>query len=345
MANVDNPFGARIRGAYISANFNTLVHEYIIPATDNTDLFFGDFVKTNNTSEDGVPIVVKANATETVRGIVVGFKSEDPQAVETHRRAGIRKVVYVCDDPLIDFEIQANGILSSTDIGKNANFTTAGGDNATGLSAVELDVASISTNVRQLRIIRILDAPDNSLGANVKIQCLINKHEFNGTIANVIWSRNGTNIVPSNDGDTITGHTASGGDMLLDSTTDATKGSIKIINASIVDNSDAGTLIKSISSVKSVVAATGIDAVTTMYIPVISSTAGDVNITANPQIVAGTDGQELVLIGTDDTRTVTLDSGDGLALDNGLSFTLGENNMIKFVYYNSLWLEQWRIDN
>jgi hypothetical protein len=103
--------------------------------------------------------------------------------------------------------------------------------------------------------------------------------------------------------------------------------------------------VSSVSSLVSVVAGTGISAVTAINIPVESSTAGDTTVTATPAIVAGTDGQRVRLIGTDDTKTVTFTDGNGLALDNGQSFTLGENDILEFVYYNSLWIETSRKDN
>jgi len=105
---------------------------------------------------------------------------------------------------------------------------------------------------------------------------------------------------------------------------------------------------RKIDTLVSVVAGTGISSISDnsdVIVPVESSTAGDTTITANPAIVAGHDGQRLTIIGTDNTKTVTFNDGNGLALDNGQSFTLGENDILELIYYNSLWIEITRKDN
>lgn len=56
-----------------------------------------------------------------------------------------------------------------------------------------------------------------------------------------------------------------------------------------------------------------------------------VDITANPQIAAGTDGQRLLLQGGSDTNTVKIDNGTGLHLHNG-SLTLHDHDYIYLVY-------------
>lgn len=74
---------------------------------------------------------------------------------------------------------------------------------------------------------------------------------------------------------------------------------------------------------------------------------GVINITANPQISAGFDGQNITLEGTDDVNTVQLDDGDGLALAGGASFTMGNNDIINF-HFNAakdLWIENYRSQN
>lgn len=77
----------------------------------------------------------------------------------------------------------------------------------------------------------------------------------------------------------------------------------------------------------------------------VAGNGGAVTLTSNPQIALGTDNETKRLIGTNDTNTLTVVDGNGLALDNGQSFTLGENDIIEFIFYNSLWLEISRKDN
>lgn len=68
---------------------------------------------------------------------------------------------------------------------------------------------------------------------------------------------------------------------------------------------------------------------------------GVIDITADPQIVAGSEGDILTIEGTDDTNTVKLEDGTGLALWTGLSYTLKDNYVITLVYDSdaSLWRE------
>ena len=70
----------------------------------------------------------------------------------------------------------------------------------------------------------------------------------------------------------------------------------------------------------------------------IEGSGGAVNISANPQITAGTNvGQRLTLIGRNDTNTVTIEDGDGLSL-NG-SAVLAADSAIDLVYDGTNWTE------
>lgn len=78
-----------------------------------------------------------------------------------------------------------------------------------------------------------------------------------------------------------------------------------------------------------------------------SATAGPITTTANPQISKGQDGQQIVLEGLDDVKTVTITNGNGLALAGGLSFVIGNNDVIGLIYNEAknLWLEKHRSNN
>jgi hypothetical protein len=92
-------------------------------------------------------------------------------------------------------------------------------------------------------------------------------------------------------------------------------------------------------------ASTGIkvtSARTNITIRVISATAGDTNVTANPRVSAGFDGQVITIVGEDDTKTVTLADGNGLKLS--ASITLKEHTSLVLEYNTSksLWIEKSR---
>ena len=74
---------------------------------------------------------------------------------------------------------------------------------------------------------------------------------------------------------------------------------------------------------------------------------GPIDITANPQIAAGSDGQIILLEGKSDTNTLKFDTGTGLALSGGVSFTMGAGDTLQLMYDSgtSLWYEISRSDN
>jgi hypothetical protein len=89
-------------------------------------------------------------------------------------------VAYVTLDPTIVYEIQANGSIAVTDIGKQADFTTiTAGSTVTGLSAMMLDTATLTDSANaSMRIIDVAPGPDNAFGDNFTIvQVQISEHQ------------------------------------------------------------------------------------------------------------------------------------------------------------------------
>jgi hypothetical protein len=98
----------------------------------------------------------------------------------TASQAGTDIVAYVTLDPSIVYEIQANGSLAVTDIGSQADFTTiTAGSTVTGLSALMLDTATLTTSGNaSLRIIDLAPGPDNAFGdAYTIVQVQIAEHQ------------------------------------------------------------------------------------------------------------------------------------------------------------------------
>jgi hypothetical protein len=98
----------------------------------------------------------------------------------TASQVGTDIVAYVTLDPTIVYEIQANGSIAVTDIGKQADFTTiTAGSTTTGLSALMLDTATLTdTGNASLRIIDLAPGPDNVFGDNFTIvQVQIAEHQ------------------------------------------------------------------------------------------------------------------------------------------------------------------------
>lgn len=95
----------------------------------------------------------------------------------------------------------------------------------------------------------------------------------------------------------------------------------------------------------SVTAAGGIN---TLY-PVIrcSPSGGAVDITADPQVIDGIDGMTIILIGSDDTETLTIDDGAGVQTAGGASRVLGAGDMLILKYLGAWtdWFEMGYINN
>lgn len=73
----------------------------------------------------------------------------------------------------------------------------------------------------------------------------------------------------------------------------------------------------------------------------VKSTGGAQAITAVPQVAPGSGvGQELVIIGTDDTNYISLADGNGLALNGGID--VKNNKTITLVWTGAVWLEMGR---
>lgn len=73
----------------------------------------------------------------------------------------------------------------------------------------------------------------------------------------------------------------------------------------------------------------------------VQGSGGAVDLSANPQVAAGsTVGQELILVGRDDTNTILLEDGTGLSL-NGPCI-LNADNAIGLFWDGTNWSEMWR---
>jgi len=197
MANSDTPFGLRPVRHRNGAAYNGAVNYYYVPSTYATALFVGDpVVKTGtaNTTivtapgagEFGIgtlPEVNKAAAGDTnlITGVVVAFAA-DPNGLERiYNPASTERVIAVCDDPDVIFEIQADGAIAATQVGLNAVLIyTNAGDTNTGRSGAELDTTSDAPAAdasNQLTIQRVVNREDNEAGsAFTKVEVKINQH-------------------------------------------------------------------------------------------------------------------------------------------------------------------------
>ena len=106
-----------------------------------------------------------------------------------------------------------------------------------------------------------------------------------------------------------------------------------------------GTVSYEPSATTSITAAGGITV--TKGIMRVAGDGGAIDITADPQIVDGQEGQIVYIQGDNNTNTVKLDDGTGLALTSGISFTMGVGDIIALTFDvgDDVWYEISRANN
>ena len=104
------------------------------------------------------------------------------------------------------------------------------------------------------------------------------------------------------------------------------------------------------STVQNMTAAAGLTV--TKGVMLVQGSGGAVTVTATPNIVAGQNGQVVVIQGTSDTNLVTFQDESNLAnsrlkLARGLNFTLGKGDLLVLMYNatDTTWYELKRVDN
>lgn len=104
--------------------------------------------------------------------------------------------------------------------------------------------------------------------------------------------------------------------------------SVDSVNEPTIFTISAGTGINSISQSREYTREGG----RSVYHMYVVSDGGAIDISAVPQIVAGTEGDILTLSGTSDTDTILLEDTAGVALIGGLPMVLTDRDSITFVY-------------
>jgi hypothetical protein len=206
MANVDRPSGLRPVRHKSGAPYNGAANPYFIKSDYGTALFIGDPVVKTGTSNTAavkvpgagsfaigtLPEINKATAGDAnaVTGVIVGFAPLATDLNKPYNPASTERVAFVCDDPDMLFEIQADGAIPAASMGLNGVFIyTHSGSTTTGLSGVELDTTSdvpAADASNQMVIIRAVNREDNDTTlTHARVEVLLNNHtEAAGRTAN-----------------------------------------------------------------------------------------------------------------------------------------------------------------
>ena len=185
MANVDRPNGFKVVGS-LSGVQNGMVQPCI---SDADNLFIGDIVIKNAAGtavNDGAYMAVDRStngATDIPVGVVVGFQPNPTALGNLYHAASTSYFVYVNTDPNVIIEGQGDGagtVVVAADVGLNIDYITTAGSTTSGASNMEVDSSSgATTAATPLKIIGLVDTPDNAVGvANQKFKLIFNMHAF-----------------------------------------------------------------------------------------------------------------------------------------------------------------------
>jgi hypothetical protein len=196
MANVDAAFGYRPIGKVGSGVNNAGTSLYAIGDNYNTSIFKGDHVM----QASGLVIAGTAGGDNNL-GVFNGCFYIDPTSAkptwsnyypaDTNVTAsgsisGTTTIdAYIYDDPYYLFEIQCDGTIAKTDIGKNADTTLGTSSTVNGQSKTELKTSGAATTAAlQLNIVGITKDPENddASSANANWHIMWNEHvKFSST--------------------------------------------------------------------------------------------------------------------------------------------------------------------
>jgi hypothetical protein len=182
--------------------YNGAVNMYVVLAAEVNQINVGDTVKSAaNGDANGVPAVTKiTNGTDTCRGVVVGIlltAPNSPSLVGTVLDNTLQYIpaskskdyyILVADDPNILFLVEDDGLaaLTATSCNKNASYTVANPTGVAQISATVLNTASVATtNTLPLKLMGLVQRPDNAFGINADWLVRFNTHEFAGSVAGV----------------------------------------------------------------------------------------------------------------------------------------------------------------
>lgn len=182
MANVDNPHGFAAKrhqgGGYYTGGGNL----YAVAAGDAQVIAPGDPVtKTGTATAEGVPIVTQTTAgtTEATTGVMIGRTKGDGSLLQEdplNTVASTLQYILVEDNPFVVFEAQVDGAFAITDIGSNGNMIIAT-STLDGKSICEINSTGFATTAaHQVKVLRLYRVEDNEVGANARVEFLINNH-------------------------------------------------------------------------------------------------------------------------------------------------------------------------
>ena len=188
MANTDAPNGfvplRHLTGGVVRPQAYPIANAYA------TSLFSGDLV---TLLSDGT-VGISTNAINAL-GVFYGVQYIDQTSgdvkfskiwpASTTVKTNTAATAFVYDDPNITYQVQGNGTFANANVGELCNVTFTAGETTFGGSQQEADLGTLATSAKVLRILRLVDEPNNAVGADAKLEVVINNHLY-GTRASGI---------------------------------------------------------------------------------------------------------------------------------------------------------------
>lgn len=144
------PFGLRPVGN-LGGTYNGSFRQYPILSSYSTRVCFGDIVKLVDAGSTTTIEKDAGTSTATPIGIFLGCRFIDistKQLTFSQQWSGAAHtegMAYVCDDPNVLFEIQADGTVNDDDIAANAALVQGTSSATLGISRVSLDISTAAT--------------------------------------------------------------------------------------------------------------------------------------------------------------------------------------------------------
>jgi hypothetical protein len=144
------PFGLRPVGN-LGGTYNGSFRQYPILSSYSTRVCFGDIVKLVDAGSTTTIEKDAGTSTATPIGIFLGCRFIDistKQLTFSQQWSGAAHtegMAYVCDDPNVLFEIQADGSVNDDDIAANAALVQGTSSATLGISRVSLDISTAAT--------------------------------------------------------------------------------------------------------------------------------------------------------------------------------------------------------
>lgn len=186
MANVDKAFGFRPLGN-LSATGAQKQYGYEIADNQSGAIYQGDLV----TIVNGYVVKFLPATHAAALGVFNGCFYIDPTSGKPTWKnyyPGSVNITEgkitadVIDDPSQLFIVQADGVVTQANIGKNADVIGTGGSTTTGVSSMELNTATIADAAAlNLKIVGLWNVPGNELGEFAVLVVKINEHLYGST--------------------------------------------------------------------------------------------------------------------------------------------------------------------